>query len=185
MLIRHLILMTEGPPLGFVSTFVLIWCLGNLRSNIRFQGLAQWQSKESHATHCKTHLDIFLTELTIHLPKPPLVWCDNLSTVLLSANPIQHARTKHIELDLYFVREKVHRALPSTFQLMIKLLMFLLNLSPVLKSIPFKTNLRVHQPPTLSLKRGAVLAVHLLVIQQKKTKLQLVIFLGCSIAQPT
>ena len=25
----------------------------------------------------------------------------------LSANPILHARTKHIELDLYFVREKV------------------------------------------------------------------------------
>ncbi|KAL6315423.1 hypothetical protein AAG906_000537 [Vitis piasezkii] len=28
-------------------------------------------------------------------------------TILLSANPILHARTKHIELDLYFVREKV------------------------------------------------------------------------------
>lgn len=27
--------------------------------------------------------------------------------MLLSANPVQHARTKHIELDLYFVREKV------------------------------------------------------------------------------
>lgn len=40
---------------------------------------------------------------------PPVLWCDNLSTVLLSANPIQHARTKHIELDLFFVREKVQR----------------------------------------------------------------------------
>lgn len=26
---------------------------------------------------------------------------------MLSANPIQHSRTKHVELDLYFVREKV------------------------------------------------------------------------------
>lgn len=41
------------------------------------------------------------------LPKPPIVWCDNLSTVLLSANPVQHARTKHVKLDLDFVREKV------------------------------------------------------------------------------
>ena len=37
----------------------------------------------------------------------PVIWCDNQSTVLLVANPILHARTKHIELDLYFVRERV------------------------------------------------------------------------------
>ena len=36
-----------------------------------------------------------------------MIYCDNLSTVLLSANPILHSRTKHLELDLYFVREKV------------------------------------------------------------------------------
>ncbi|KAL6345227.1 hypothetical protein AAG906_015710 [Vitis piasezkii] len=53
--------------------------------------LISWQSKN---------------ELQIPLAKPPLVWCDNLSTVLLSVNPILHARTKHIELDLYFVRER-------------------------------------------------------------------------------
>ena len=40
-------------------------------------------------------------------PRISVMWCDNLSIVLLSANPILHARTKHIELDLYFVREKV------------------------------------------------------------------------------
>ena len=30
-----------------------------------------------------------------------------MSTISLSANPIMHSRTKHIELDLYFLREKV------------------------------------------------------------------------------
>ena len=29
----------------------------------------------------------------------------------MSANPILHARTKHIELDLYFVHEKVMKEL--------------------------------------------------------------------------
>lgn len=33
--------------------------------------------------------------------------CDNLSVVLLSHNPILHARTKHIKLDIHFVRERV------------------------------------------------------------------------------
>ncbi|KAL5554009.1 hypothetical protein UlMin_041410 [Ulmus minor] len=37
----------------------------------------------------------------------PVLWCDNMSTISLSANPVLHSRTKHIELDLYFVREKV------------------------------------------------------------------------------
>jgi hypothetical protein len=30
-----------------------------------------------------------------------------VSDVYLSANPVQHRRTKHIELDIHFVREKV------------------------------------------------------------------------------
>lgn len=33
--------------------------------------------------------------------------CDNLSVVMLAHNPIFPARTKHMELDIHFVREKV------------------------------------------------------------------------------
>ena len=36
-----------------------------------------------------------------------VIWCDNVSTVMLVGNPFLHARIKHIELDLYFVMEKV------------------------------------------------------------------------------
>lgn len=32
---------------------------------------------------------------------------DNMSVVLLAHYPILHARTKHLELDVHFVREKV------------------------------------------------------------------------------
>jgi hypothetical protein len=39
----------------------------------------------------------------------PTLLCDNLSAVALTHNPILHSRTrtKHIELDIHFVREKV------------------------------------------------------------------------------
>ena len=37
----------------------------------------------------------------------PTIYCDNQSAVMLTANPIFHSRSKHIELDLPFVREKV------------------------------------------------------------------------------
>lgn len=47
-----------------------------------------------------------LHELQVILP-PSIIYCDNMSTVAVSHNPILHARTKHMELDLFFVREKV------------------------------------------------------------------------------
>jgi hypothetical protein len=39
--------------------------------------------------------------------KSILIYCDNVSVVYLSTNPIQHQRTKHVEIDLQFVREHV------------------------------------------------------------------------------
>lgn len=56
-------------------------------------------------------LKSLLSELGIFIYKAPVLHCDNLSTVLLSENPILHSRTKHIELDIYFVREKFQQGL--------------------------------------------------------------------------
>ncbi|KAK4351562.1 hypothetical protein RND71_030875 [Anisodus tanguticus] len=50
-----------------------------------------------------------LLELHFPIHKATLVYCDNISVVYLSGNPVQHQRTKHIELDIHFVREKVAR----------------------------------------------------------------------------
>ena len=45
----------------------------------------------------------------LHKPllSSPIVWCDNQSAIALVVNPIYHARTKHIEVDFHFIREKV------------------------------------------------------------------------------
>ena len=48
-----------------------------------------------------------LQELHHPLDKACLVYCDNVSAVYLSTNPVQHQRTKHVEIDLHFVRERV------------------------------------------------------------------------------
>ncbi|XP_071688190.1 uncharacterized mitochondrial protein AtMg00810-like [Rutidosis leptorrhynchoides] len=64
-----------------------------------------------------------LLELHNPLSKATLVFCDKVSAVYLSGNPVQHQRTKHIELDIHFVREKVARGqvrvlhVPTRFQI--------------------------------------------------------------------
>ena len=35
------------------------------------------------------------------------MWCDNQGAISLAMNPVYHAKTKHIELDIHFIREKV------------------------------------------------------------------------------
>ncbi|GKC00551.1 retrovirus-related pol polyprotein from transposon TNT 1-94 [Tanacetum coccineum] len=52
-------------------------------------------------------LQALLNELEIRSSSTPILWCDNLGATYLSANPIFHARTKHVEIDYHFVREKV------------------------------------------------------------------------------
>ena len=48
-----------------------------------------------------------LTKLHRPLHQATVVFCDNISAVYLSTNPVQHQRIKHVEIDLHFVRERV------------------------------------------------------------------------------
>jgi hypothetical protein len=53
----------------------------------------------------------WLCQLLHELQTPPsrctLVYYDNISVMYLSTNPVQHQRTKHMEIDIYFVQGKV------------------------------------------------------------------------------
>uniref|UniRef100_A0A2N9EGZ0 Integrase catalytic domain-containing protein n=1 Tax=Fagus sylvatica TaxID=28930 RepID=A0A2N9EGZ0_FAGSY len=50
---------------------------------------------------------MLLKDLHVPLSSPPVLWCDNAGALALASNPVFHARTKHIEIDYHFIREKV------------------------------------------------------------------------------
>jgi histone deacetylase 1/2 len=52
-----------------------------------------------------------LKELGVHHHPMAQLWCDNLGAKYLSYNPVLHARTKHIEIDFHFIRERVAKKL--------------------------------------------------------------------------
>ena len=35
------------------------------------------------------------------------VFCDNQSTIRIAKNPVHHDRTKHVEIDQHFIKEKI------------------------------------------------------------------------------
>jgi histone deacetylase 1/2 len=51
-------------------------------------------------------VEAILKELGVTLQVKLCLWCDNLGSTYLSANPVFHAQTKHIEVDFNFVRER-------------------------------------------------------------------------------
>ena len=48
-----------------------------------------------------------MKELKIESEEPIRLYCDNKSTISIAHNPIHHDRTKHVEVDRYFIKEKL------------------------------------------------------------------------------
>jgi len=41
------------------------------------------------------------------MPRKPILWCDNLSAKAQASNPVMHARSKHIEIDIHYICDQV------------------------------------------------------------------------------
>ena len=52
-------------------------------------------------------LERLMRELGITTSKPMKVFCDNQSAINIAKNPVHQDRTKHLEIDLHFIKEKI------------------------------------------------------------------------------
>ncbi len=52
-------------------------------------------------------LQKLLSDLGQSMDAHVVIYCDNISSILLVTNPVYHARTKHIEVHYHFIRETI------------------------------------------------------------------------------
>lgn len=61
----------------------------------------------AHVTAEMVWIQSLLSELGASIKGKALVWCDSSAAVAVAGNPVMHSKFKHVELDLFFVRETV------------------------------------------------------------------------------
>ncbi|KAI5415496.1 hypothetical protein KIW84_040790 [Lathyrus oleraceus] len=73
--------------------------INRILSQVEYRSLASTASEVLWVQSLLSELQVITLSL--------ILYCDNLSIVSLSHNPVLHAKTKHMELDIFFLREKV------------------------------------------------------------------------------
>ena len=90
----------------YLGDNLVSWCSKRQVTVSRSSAEAEYRAV-AHAVAEAVWLRQLLVELHRPLPRATIVYCDNISAVYMASNPVQHRRTKHIEIDIHFVREKV------------------------------------------------------------------------------
>ena len=87
----------------------------------RSVGVAEYRAVAQGMTKVLWLMSLF-SEVGYPCVHTPILWCDNLAAKCIAENLVFHSRTKHIEIDVHFVRKKVEggdveiRCIPSLHQ---------------------------------------------------------------------
>jgi hypothetical protein len=90
----------------FLGDTLISWSSKRQTTVSRSSAEAEYRAVAHAVAEC-CWLHQLLQELHVPPSKATLVFCGNVSAVYMTANPVHHRRTKHIEIDIHFVREKV------------------------------------------------------------------------------
>lgn len=82
------------------------WCSKKQNSVSLSTTEAEYKTATLIAKEC-VWLQRLAEDLKLPISKPTVVFGDNQSVIKLANNPVFHARTKHIEIEHHFIREKV------------------------------------------------------------------------------
>jgi histone deacetylase 1/2 len=98
----------------YLGSSLISWSSKRQHTVSRSSAEAEYRVVANAVAEC-TWLRQLLSELACAIDKATVVFRDNVFAVYLSANLVHHRRTKHVELDIHFVREQ-SRLLSVTFE---------------------------------------------------------------------
>ncbi|XP_019157371.1 PREDICTED: uncharacterized protein LOC109153935 [Ipomoea nil] len=90
----------------FLGSNLISWLSRKQRTVARSSTEAEYKALADVSAEVTWVVSI-LRELGLHTGEASTLWCDNLGATYLCANPVFHARTKHVEIDFHFVWDKV------------------------------------------------------------------------------
>ena len=90
----------------FFNNTLISWSAKRQSVVSRSSAEAEYRGVANVVSEC-FWLQNLLLELHCPLQRASIVYTDNISATYFTSNPVQHQRTKHIELDIHFVRDKV------------------------------------------------------------------------------
>ncbi|RDX63580.1 Copia protein, partial [Mucuna pruriens] len=89
--------------------------LGGKKENVVARSNAEAEFRAMiHNIYEGLWMKIILDDLKVKYEGPIKLFYDNNSTISISYNPVQHDRTKHIEIDKHFIKEKLNSGLVVT-----------------------------------------------------------------------
>ncbi|KAM1469282.1 hypothetical protein ACFXTO_040485 [Malus domestica] len=90
----------------YLGDSLISWSAKKQPTVARSSTEAEYRSLANTAAEL-TWISKLLLDVGLALPSSPQIWCDNISAISLAKNPIFHARTKHVEIDYHYIRERV------------------------------------------------------------------------------
>ena len=97
----------------FVGGNLVAWKSKKQHVVSRSSAEAEYRAMASAASEI-VWLKALVEELGFNVSTPINLHCDNQSAIHIASNPVFHERTKHIEVDCHFIRQKVEEKLIAT-----------------------------------------------------------------------
>nr|XP_016461238.1 PREDICTED: uncharacterized mitochondrial protein AtMg00810-like [Nicotiana tabacum] len=107
---------TKRSVTGYLVKFggsLISWKSNKQENVFRSSVEAEFRSMASCTAEITWLVGMF-KELGIHVDLPVQLMCDNKPSIEITANPISHERTKHIDINYHFVRERIIHGLIKT-----------------------------------------------------------------------